>query len=101
MWQGWVNGIIGLWLILSGIVGAGLNAPWNYIITGVVVAILGFWMIKVWQSLISGILGLWMIVCGIVGTALMHPANLIIVGVVVAGLSFWESVTRKPQTRMA
>lgn len=34
MWQGWVNGVIGLWLVVSGIVGPGMYAQWNYIIAG-------------------------------------------------------------------
>ncbi|RMD91868.1 MAG: hypothetical protein D6813_06945 [Calditrichaeota bacterium] len=101
MWQGWINGIIGLWLIVSGIIGAGLHAPWNYIIAGVLMAILGFWTAKFWQSVITGILGIWMIISGILSATLMHPANMIIVGIITAVLSFWESIARKPQTKMA
>ena len=44
MWQNWVNGILGLWLILMGFLG--LPASFSrvlLIITGIIVAILGFW----------------------------------------------------------
>lgn len=100
MWQGWVTGVIGIWLIVSGIVGAGLHAQWNYIIPGVVMAVFGFWMFKVWQSIVAGVLGLWMIVSGIVLTNLMNPLNMIIVGIVTAGLSFWESFAVKPKAKV-
>lgn len=41
-WQSLVCGILGIWLIISGIIG-GLAQPVNLIIVGAVVAILGFW----------------------------------------------------------
>ncbi|MFQ6618209.1 MAG: hypothetical protein ACE5QV_05920 [Fidelibacterota bacterium] len=42
MWQGWSNGILGLWLIISGFVVA-LQTPVNLITVGIVVSVLGFW----------------------------------------------------------
>jgi hypothetical protein len=43
MWKNWVNGILGLWLILSAFIGmtaSGMTA--NLVIIGIVVAILSF-----------------------------------------------------------
>jgi hypothetical protein len=43
MWKNWVNGILGLWLIVSAFVGitaTGMTA--NLVIVGIVVAILAF-----------------------------------------------------------
>lgn len=43
MWQQWVNGILGLWVIIIPFVGLGSNSKIVLIVTGVVIAILGFW----------------------------------------------------------
>ncbi len=45
MWQQWVNGILGLWVIaMPFILGITDSATmWTIAITGVVVAALGFW----------------------------------------------------------
>jgi len=44
MWQQWVNGILGLWVIVVAFLGfTGSTLLWTLVITGVVVAILGFW----------------------------------------------------------
>ena len=44
MWQDWINGILGLWLILSAFVGMSVGATMaNLVIVGIVVAALGFW----------------------------------------------------------
>jgi hypothetical protein len=46
MWQAWVNGVLGLWLIVAPWV-LGFNktnsALWDNVILGIVVAALGFW----------------------------------------------------------
>jgi hypothetical protein len=44
MWQDWVNGIVGLWVIVVPFLGlTGTSLMWTLVVTGVVVAILGFW----------------------------------------------------------
>ena len=44
MWQHWVNGILGLWILISPFVGLeGSSMTTNLVIVGIVVAILGFW----------------------------------------------------------
>ncbi len=44
MWQQWVNGIVGLWIILVPFLGfTGNTFTWTLVITGLVVAVLGFW----------------------------------------------------------
>jgi hypothetical protein len=44
MWQQWVNGILGLWVIVVAFLGfTGATLMWTLAITGIVVAILGFW----------------------------------------------------------
>ncbi len=41
MWQQWVNGILGLWVIIMPF--TGVETKTVVIVTGVVIAILGFW----------------------------------------------------------
>jgi len=45
MWQQWINGILGLWVIIAaftlGI--ADSTTQWTFAITGIIVAALGFW----------------------------------------------------------
>lgn len=44
MWQQWVNAILGLWVIAVPFLGMVGNAlTWTLVVTGAVVAILGFW----------------------------------------------------------
>lgn len=44
MWQDWINGILGLWLIVLSFLGfTGTTLMWMLVVTGVIVAILGFW----------------------------------------------------------
>ncbi|RMF61715.1 MAG: hypothetical protein D6748_00945 [Calditrichaeota bacterium] len=92
MWKAWVNFVLGLWLILSGIITT-LGVQANYIIVGIVVAVLGFWTGKIWQGIVTGILGIWLFLSGLIST-LMAPINMLIVGVIVAGLSLWEALQR-------
>lgn len=42
-WQGIVMGVIGVWLLISGIFYATLGTQWNYIIFGLITAALGLW----------------------------------------------------------
>jgi hypothetical protein len=43
MWKNWVNGILGVWLIISAFIGMGATGmAANLIIVGVIVAILSF-----------------------------------------------------------
>jgi len=41
MWQSWINGILGIWVIIIPFIGATNTTV--LVITGVVIAILGFW----------------------------------------------------------
>jgi len=44
MWQQWLNGLLGLWLIVFPFTsGLGTGVTWTLVITGVAVAALGFW----------------------------------------------------------
>ncbi|MDE1925476.1 MAG: SPW repeat protein [Patescibacteria group bacterium] len=44
MWQDWVNGILGLWIIVVPFIGlTGASLVWTLAVTGIVIAVLGFW----------------------------------------------------------
>ncbi|MBI2609894.1 hypothetical protein HYW53_01830 [Candidatus Giovannonibacteria bacterium] len=43
MWQNWVTGILGLWVILIPFLGMEPIRQNVLIVTGVVIAVLGFW----------------------------------------------------------
>ena len=43
MWQNWVNGILGLWVILMPFLGFGPYLRTLMIVSGIVIAVLAFW----------------------------------------------------------
>ncbi len=44
MWQQWLNGLLGLWVILLPFLGlTGETAVWTFVVSGMLIAILGFW----------------------------------------------------------
>ncbi len=44
MWQQWINGILGLWVIAIPFLGLSASAfMWTLAITGIAIAVLGFW----------------------------------------------------------
>lgn len=44
MWQAWIIGILGLWVIIEPYLNMSSTAnTWVLVITGAVIAILGFW----------------------------------------------------------
>lgn len=78
-WQGWTAGIIGVWLFIA----AFLNFPkmgnmWDDIISGIVVAIIGFLMIKPkpWQGWTVAIMGIWLIIAGFIPALVVGNGNM-------------------------
>ncbi|MCF7886025.1 MAG: hypothetical protein K9M80_05990 [Candidatus Marinimicrobia bacterium] len=90
MWQLWVNFVLGIWVLLSGLI-ASLQGNVNLIICGVIAAVLGFWSNKLWQGIVIGIAGIWLILSGII-SGLQAPVNYIIVGIIVAVLAIWGAL---------
>lgn len=96
MWQAWISGILGLWLIVSAFIVAGSKTACliNSLTTGVLLIILGIWTAlryKYWQSWVVALAGAWMIAAG-----LLFPANYsgslasnIVAGVVVIIAALW------------
>lgn len=43
MWQGWVNSILGIWLVISPFLVEASAGKWSNIISGVVIVALSVW----------------------------------------------------------
>ncbi len=92
MWQGWINMILGLWLILSAFVPS-LQSSINMIVAGVLAAIFGFWAYKLWQGVVNGILGIWIFLSGVIFN-LIVTVNFIVVGIIMGILGVWCALSR-------
>lgn len=65
MWQAWINGSLGLWLITSAFYQMeNLDCVMNNIFIGIISAIVGWYMkeVRPWQGWASIVLGGWLIV---------------------------------------
>ncbi len=61
MWKGWVNGLLGLWLIIAAFLKFSATAVmWNNLIVGIIVTIVALLMIKEkpWQGWLGTIAGI-------------------------------------------
>ncbi len=87
MWQGWVNLILGAWLILSAFVPA-LRTPANLASLGILIAVFGFWVSREWQGKLIGILGIWAFLGG-AWFNFLAPGNFIIIGLIVSACGLW------------
>ncbi|MBD3345157.1 MAG: hypothetical protein GF401_08865 [Chitinivibrionales bacterium] len=91
MWQAWINVIAGIWAIISS-TSAPLFTTTNFLITGAVIAVFGFWTPKhKWQGYVNGALGVWLIISSFV-PALQTAINFLVVGIVVAALALWRAL---------
>ncbi len=98
-WQGWVNGILGLWLIAVPLIGLGGNMT-TLVITGALIAIVGFWAAamrtSLWQQWVNAILGLGVIAVPFLAlTGATLSWTLVITGAIVAILGFWATAQER------
>ncbi len=78
MWQGWTNGIIGVWLFIAAFLSfTPQGNMWNLLIIGIVAAIVGFTMVKEkpWQAWLTGIVGIWLIIAAFIPGLTMQLGN--------------------------
>ncbi len=69
MWKGWVNGILGLWLIIAAFLKFSATAVlWDNLIVGIIVGIIGILMIKEkpWQGWLGTIVGILLIIAAFI-----------------------------------
>ena len=99
--MGWINGILGLWLIIAPFVRMGSAGYfWANLVVGILVAIFGFSMLrgKPSQGWISGVLGIWMVISAFIPALLQGTGvywNDIIIGVIIAIVGF-SAAARRP-----
>lgn len=65
MWQGWVNGILGVWLFITPFFYfLPSTYAWHNFIVGIVIGLSGFSMSRVrqWEGVLSIVVGVWLIV---------------------------------------
>ncbi len=91
MWQAIIALLVGFWAIFSGFYET-LIVPSNFIISGIVLAVFGFFNFRTWQGYINGFAGVWFFISGFI-PQLQTPQNLFIVGIIVAAVSAWELLT--------
>lgn len=96
MWQGLINLILGLWLLISGLIPT-FQTPANMIVVGIIVAVMGFTRVKKWPGALSGILGLWVFLSGL-WFKILAPTNFIVVGLLVAGCGLWCGILYTKET---
>ncbi len=94
-WQQWINGILGLWLIVVALIGLSTSAT-TLVVTGIVIAIVGFWgaamRTALWQQWVNAILGLWTIAIPFIGLSDIALGWTVgITGLVIAVLGFWAT----------
>ncbi|MFO7853505.1 MAG: SPW repeat domain-containing protein [Bacteroidota bacterium] len=69
MWQAWVNGILGLWLMVAAFLGFSPTVNlWNNLVVGLIVAIVGYTFVKQkpWQAWVCMVFGVWMIIAAFI-----------------------------------
>ncbi len=79
MWKSWVNGILGTWLVIAAFLNFNPTGNmWDNLIVGLIVAIVGFMMIKEksWQGWTSGIIGVWVFISAFIPSLQLHNANM-------------------------
>ena len=95
MWKGWTVGLLGVLQFILGFIKMSKAAfMWDYIIIGLIVAIVGFWMIsdnKKWQGWLSGLAGIWLFISAFIPSLLSGAGatwNSVIVGIIIAIAGF-------------
>ena len=106
MWQGWINGILGLWLIVAAFVIAGSKTGniINGMIVGIVLCAFGLWAAirrKGWYDWLVTFIGLWILIAAVSFPASYwgNVVNDIAAGVFVAIASFWPGFSYAFRTK--
>lgn len=85
MWQAWLSFFIGIWLIISGSTSL-LQGPVNMIIIGILMAIVGFFLLRGWEGFVNGILGIWLLISGFI-SGLITMQNFLVIGIMISIIS--------------
>lgn len=100
----WIIGILGLWIIFSSFISANMQfVIWSNVISGLIVAVAGFTMVKSKPEFgwLAGIFGIWMMLTPFIPAVLVGKGlmwNGIIVGLIAAIDGFTSMINRPPKT---
>ena len=99
----WIIGILGLWIIVSSFIGASTQfIIWSNVISGLIIAIAGFAMVKQKPEFgwLAGIFGIWLLITPFIPALLTGKGlmwNGIIVGLIAAIDGFTSMRGRPPK----
>lgn len=109
-WQDWLNGIVGIWLIISPWVlrfgattGPESAMTWNFVISGAIALILAIAALtayRMWEEWVEVVLGLWLIVSPwVLNFSTSRPAlwSAIISGAVIVISAGWNLIEERQQ----
>lgn len=109
-WQDWLNGIVGIWLIVSPWVlrfgmttGPQSTMTWNFVVSGaiaLVLAIAALSAYRMWEEWVDVILGLWLIASPwVLNFHTIRPAlwSAIISGAVIVIAAGWNLIDERQQ----
>jgi len=107
MWAAWLNGILGIWLVIAAFIKSNPTfGLWNNLIVGVLVAI--FALVYVgrsrWQGWLSLIFGAWMIVSALIPQLRSGNAYLwndLIAGIIIVISGVFAAAGRKSSVQTA
>lgn len=77
--KAWTNGILGTWLFIAAFLNfSPTGNMWDNLIVGIIVAILGFAMVKekAWQGWTAGIVSVWLVIAAFVPSLQLTTANM-------------------------
>ena len=88
--KAWTNGVLGTWLIIAAFLNfTPAGNMWDNLIVGIIVAIVGFMMVKdkAWQGWTAGILGVWLVIAAFIPVLQQTTGNMwndLITGLIIA-----------------
>lgn len=94
MWQGWVNGFLGVWLFITPFFYFSPQVySWHNFLFGIIIGFIGISMMRFtqWEGILSVIVGIWLIISTFVLPFVMYPGifyNNMITGVLAAIAGF-------------
>jgi hypothetical protein len=85
MWKAWTSFLVGVWLIISGSTSL-LQGPVNMVIMGILMVIIGFFLLRGWEGFVNGIIGIWLLGSGF-SSGLITMQNFLVIGIIISIIS--------------
>jgi hypothetical protein len=85
MWKAWTSFLVGIWLIISASTSL-LQGPVNMVIMGILMAIVGFFLLRGWEGFVNGVIGIWLLISGFI-SGLITMQNFLVIGIIISIIS--------------